>query len=84
VNITVDQFKDWMWQPCIHDYVGMPKHWTIRKRDCDKCIAALLDQPTPEFCLSCGAGIGKFRRDGEGTCPKCDPIGVTKNAKNKI
>lgn len=27
----------------------------------------------PEFCLSCGAGIGKFRREGEGTCPECDP-----------
>lgn len=27
----------------------------------------------PEFCLSCGAGIGKFRREGEGTCPDCDP-----------
>lgn len=24
-----------------------------------------------EFCVYCGAGIGKFRRDGEGTCPKC-------------
>lgn len=28
---------------------------------------------SPEFCLSCGAGIGKFRREGEGTCPDCDP-----------
>lgn len=26
-----------------------------------------------EFCRYCGAGIGKFRREGEGTCPKCDP-----------
>jgi hypothetical protein len=25
-----------------------------------------------EFCIYCGAGVGKFRRDGEGTCPKCD------------
>lgn len=25
-----------------------------------------------EFCHACGAGIGKFRRDGEGTCPECD------------
>lgn len=25
----------------------------------------------PEFCLHCGAGMGFFRRDGEGTCPKC-------------
>lgn len=30
----------------------------------------------PEFCLFCGAGVGKFRRDGEGTCIKCDPKGV--------
>jgi hypothetical protein len=27
-----------------------------------------------QFCLSCGAGIGQYRRAGEGTCPKCDPI----------
>ena len=27
---------------------------------------------SPEFCLSSGAGIGKFRREGEGTCEKCD------------
>ena len=27
----------------------------------------------PEFCTHCGAGIGKFRREGEGTCPECDP-----------
>ena len=27
----------------------------------------------PQFCLHCGAGIGKFRREGEGTCPECDP-----------
>jgi len=26
-----------------------------------------------EFCLRCGAGVGKFRREGEGTCPECDP-----------
>ncbi len=25
-----------------------------------------------EFCEFCGAGIGNFRRQGEGTCPKCD------------
>src|ERR1700677_3756798 len=25
-----------------------------------------------EFCLYCGAGVGEFKRDGEGTCPKCD------------
>lgn len=33
----------------------------------------------PEFCVFCGAGIGKFRREGEGTCPKCNPEGVKKN-----
>jgi len=29
-----------------------------------------------EFCPQCGAGIGKHRRPGEGTCPQCDPEGV--------
>lgn len=28
-----------------------------------------------EFCPHCGAGIGQHRRDGEGTCEKCDPEG---------
>ncbi len=27
-----------------------------------------------EICFYCGAGIGKHRREGEGTCHKCDPI----------
>lgn len=27
-----------------------------------------------EFCRSCGAGIGKFKRNGEGTCFMCDPV----------
>jgi hypothetical protein len=26
-----------------------------------------------EFCEFCGAGIGEFRREGEGTCRKCNP-----------
>lgn len=25
-----------------------------------------------EFCKFCGAGIGIFRRNGEGTCPECE------------
>lgn len=25
-----------------------------------------------EFCPYCGAGIGNYRRKGEGTCDKCD------------
>ncbi len=25
-----------------------------------------------EFCVYCGAGLGEHRREGEGTCPKCD------------
>jgi len=29
--------------------------------------------PPKEFCSYCGAGMGKHRRIGEGTCPKCDP-----------
>lgn len=28
----------------------------------------------PEFCIECGAGLGLFRREGEGTCPHCDPV----------
>lgn len=27
-----------------------------------------------QFCPDCGAGIGKYRRTGEGTCPTCDTI----------
>ncbi len=30
-------------------------------------------QTRTQFCRACGAGIGPFRRDGEGTCPACDP-----------
>jgi len=25
-----------------------------------------------QFCRFCGAGLGKYRRDGEGTCPNCE------------
>ena len=28
-----------------------------------------------EFCAYCGAGVGKFKREGEGTCNRCDPEG---------
>jgi len=31
-----------------------------------------------EFCVYCGAGIGEHRRDGEGTCIKCDPTIATR------
>jgi hypothetical protein len=42
--------------------------------------AEMADLATPraEFCYHCGAGVGRFRRTGEGTCPKCDPAGVKK------
>lgn len=30
-----------------------------------------------DFCRYCGASIPK--RPGEGTCPKCDPVGVKMN-----
>ena len=33
-----------------------------------------------EFCRHCGAGIGIHRRPGEGTCPRCDPVGVAANS----
>jgi hypothetical protein len=36
----------------------------------EQCAAN--DDEDMEFCRHCGAGIGAFRRDGEGTCPKCD------------
>ena len=26
-----------------------------------------------QFCHWCGAGIGKYKREGEGTCPRCEP-----------
>lgn len=29
-----------------------------------------------EFCVHCGAGVGEHRREGEGTCPECDPEGL--------
>ncbi len=25
-----------------------------------------------QFCGACGAGVGQWRREGEGTCPQCD------------
>jgi hypothetical protein len=28
-----------------------------------------------EFCEYCGAGIGEHRREGEGTCIRCNPEG---------
>ena len=33
----------------------------------------------PEFCTHCGAGIGEFKREGEGACGTCDPEGVAAN-----
>lgn len=35
------------------------------------------------FCRHCGAGMGSNRRVGEGTCPKCDPVGCAENAENQ-
>jgi hypothetical protein len=34
-----------------------------------------VDKTGREFCSHCGAGLGVHRRDGEGTCPECDPEG---------
>lgn len=34
-----------------------------------------LERPQ-QFCRACGAGMGKWRRAGEGTCQQCDPEGV--------
>ncbi len=34
-----------------------------------------------QFCLNCGAGKGAFRREGEGTCRKCDPEGCKRNVQ---
>lgn len=48
--------------PVLLRYVASQK--TTRKKE---------GQRMKEFCEHCGAGIGKFRRDGEGTCPRCDP-----------
>jgi len=33
------------------------------------------DIDAQQFCRYCGAGIGEFRREGEGTCIKCNPDG---------
>lgn len=38
--------------------------------DCGKGFKARSETGT-QFCKYCGAGIGKYRRVGEGTCPKC-------------
>jgi hypothetical protein len=38
-------------------------------------LAEAAQQPTAseqEFCRHCGAGMGKHRRAGEGTCPECE------------
>ena len=56
------------------------EHWKQSDAIAEVCrdMDALLASPAPvmtpqnEFCHQCGAGIGKFRRDGEGTCPECD------------
>ena len=34
---------------------------------------AIVEAPNSQFCIYCGAGIGPYKREGEGTCPKCDP-----------
>ena len=34
-----------------------------------------------EFCVYCGAGIGTHFRNGEGTCPKCDPPDADGNTR---
>lgn len=34
--------------------------------------------PAREFCEYCGAGIGEHRREGEGTCSRCDPDGCSR------
>ena len=41
-------------------------------------IATELEKSTPQvverqFCDHCRAGVGEFRREGEGTCQECDP-----------
>ncbi len=39
---------------------------------CHDCKKARLEA-IREFCKHCGAGVGEHRREGEGTCPECDP-----------
>lgn len=34
-----------------------------------------------EFCRYCGSGRGKFRKEGEGTCQKCDPEGCAEHQR---
>lgn len=47
---------------------------SIVERLTKKIFPKGIEQETEqEFCTSCGAGIGKHKREGEGTCPKCDP-----------
>lgn len=36
-----------------------------------------------EFCRYCGAGIGVYRREGEGTCMVCDPTPLPEMLKRQ-
>jgi hypothetical protein len=45
---------------------GTPVAGSDYRRTCHKHVPR-------EFCPHCGAGVGHFRRNGEGTCHICDP-----------
>jgi hypothetical protein len=52
---------------------GVKQHHTDLGTDVPDSGTELAGPPAKEFCHYCGAGVGKFRRKGEGTCPECDP-----------
>lgn len=63
---------------CVRQFEGEPRKYNPAE-DCDpyekfKAHMQWVDDHYGEFCVHCGAGIGKHRREGEGTCPECDDM----------
>lgn len=48
-------------------------YWPLFAEETETELASLATKITPllQFCLQCGAGVGSYRREGEGTCPDC-------------
>jgi hypothetical protein len=49
-------------------------HKTYTGQGCAMC-GKLEVEHGEQFCKFCGAGKGPYRREGEGTCERCDPKG---------
>jgi hypothetical protein len=71
IRAPVKQAVDAVCRTCGNDKVISiynKKLDTYDLKDCPDCHGTGKEQ---QFCLSCGAGLGKFRRIGEGTCEHC-------------